>query len=43
VPQTPARSTSTTTSPGPATGRGTSSTDPDLGPVMTKARMFTGR
>src|SRR5690349_9660176 len=40
VPQTPARSTSTTTSPSVATGSATSCTSPLPGPVITNARML---
>ena len=39
VPQTPTRSTSTTTSPGAATGAGTSCTAYSPGAVSTNARM----
>src|SRR6476620_10805652 len=43
VPQTPTRSMSTTTWPGPAIGASTSRTADSPGPVTTKARTSAGR
>ncbi len=42
VPQIPARRTSTTTCPAPATGTSTSCTRADSGPVITSARIGQG-